>query len=229
MSRFVRIAAAVGLLGTTAACTTFGTNVKGSFQCDGPEGVCAPSIAIDDTALSQIQKSDREELMAPAGPYKTDDGDPARSRMAALRAASAQPNQNYQLNVVFPAYTDFAGNVHARKTLAANVGLPGRTANSVELAGRARGQGGSRGLLAAAQSAPVLPPVAAVETPGIANTVPAPAPAFTSAEPDPATDAGAAVAAAPIDRIKADVEARLSTSKRAPNARRQAASFPSPE
>lgn len=225
MKRLARISASVCLLSATAACTTFGTNVKGSFQCDGPEGVCAPSIAIDDAALSQIQKSDREELMAPAGPYGIDDGDPARSHMAALSAAPTPPNQTYQLSVVFPAYTDFAGNIHARKTLAANVGLPGRTANSVELAGRARGQGSSRGLLAAAQSAPVLAPVAAVEPQGDANT----APAFASAEPGAEPGAVGAVRAAPIDRIKAEVEARLSTSKRSANARRQAASFPSPE
>lgn len=220
MQRVARFAASLGLLCATAACTTFGTNVSGSFRCDGPEGVCAPSIAIDDTALSQITKTDSEELLAPAGPYKIDDGDPARSRMAALAAGANQPNQNYQLSVVFPAYTDFAGNVHARKTVAADVGLPGRTANSVELASRARGQSASRGLLAAAQSAPVLAPVAALDT----QMLPSDAPAFVAAEP-----AAPALTPAPIDRIKAEVDAKLSSAKRSPQARRQAASFPSPE
>lgn len=219
MQRFARISASLALLCATAACTTFGTNVSGSFRCDGPEGVCAPSIAIDDTALSQIQKTDSDELLAPAGPYKVDDGDPARTRMA-LGAGSSQPNQKYQLSVVFPAYTDFAGNVHARKTVAADVGLPGRTANSVELASRARGAGGSRGLLAAAQSAPILAPVAALD----AQRLPSDAPAFASAEP-----AVPAIKPPPIDRIKAEVDAKLSSAKRAPQARRQAASFPSPE
>lgn len=219
MQRFSRIAALIALLGASAGCTTFGTNVSGSFRCDGPEGVCAPSIAIDDTALSQIQKTDTDELLAPAGPYKIDDGDPSRTRMA-YGAAPTQPNQNYQLSVVFPAYTDFAGNVHARKTVAADVGLPGRTANSVELASRARGQGGSRGLLAAAQSAPMLAPVAALDP-----VAPNASPAFAATEPV----ADAAAKSAPIDRIKAEVDAKLSSSKRAPGARRQAASFPSPE
>ncbi|MGF7154787.1 hypothetical protein [Novosphingobium gossypii] len=217
MNSLARITASIGLLCATAACTTFGTNVSGAFRCDGPEGVCAPSVAIDDTALSQIQKSDKDELLAPAGPYQIDDGDPARSRMAALNATSAQPNQSYQLSVVFPAYTDFAGNVHARKTVAADVGLPGRTANSVELASRARGQGGARGLLAAAQSAPV----AALD----ASPIPAAAPSVAVKR----AGAKPAVEAAPIDRIKADVEARLSRARRTPQARRQAASFPSPE
>ncbi len=220
MQRLGHVSASLALLCASAGCTTFGTNVSGSFRCDGPEGVCAPSIAIDDTALSQIQKTDTDELLAPAGPYKIDDGDPSRTRMA-LGASPSQPNQNYQLSVVFPAYTDFAGNVHARKTVAADVGLPGRTANSVELASRARGQGGSRGLLAAAQSAPVLAPIAALD----ASVSEAAAPTLAAAD----LAAGAAAKPAPIERIKAEVDAKLSTSKRAPEARRQAASFPSPE
>ncbi|MEL6487016.1 MAG: conjugal transfer protein TraV, partial [Pseudomonadota bacterium] len=34
-------------------CTTFGTNVNGSFRCDAPDGVCAPSTVIDDNALAR--------------------------------------------------------------------------------------------------------------------------------------------------------------------------------
>lgn len=219
MQRSARIPASLALLCATASCTTFGTNVSGSFRCEGPHGVCAPSMAIDDTALSQIQKADTDEQLAPAGPYRIDDGDPVRTRMAS-GAGLSQSDQNYRLSVVFPAYTDYAGNVHARKTVTADVGLPGRSANSVEMASRARGQGGSRGLLAAAQSAPLLAQVAALDAPPLPGDVPASGAARAAAS---------ALQPAPIDRIKAEVDAKLPSARRPPGAPRQAASFPSPE
>jgi hypothetical protein len=96
------------------------------------------------------------------------------------------------------------------------VALPGRTASSVELASR-RGRGEARGLLAAAQSAPAL-----------ISMIPGDDEAPVLADNGSAAAAVSKVATAPatkaVDRIKADVDAKLSK-----RARRQAASFPSPE
>lgn len=206
----------IGSVLLTSACTTMGTNVSGSFKCEAPDGVCAPSIAIDDKALAEITQADANELMAPAGPYKVDDGDGGRAQMANAQGVIASQNQGYQLSIVFPAYTDVAGVTHERRAVAAAVALPGHTASSVELASR-RGRGEARGLLAAAQSAPAL-----------ISMIPGDDEAPVLADNGSAAAAVSKVATAPatkaVDRIKADVDAKLSK-----RARRQAASFPSPE
>jgi conjugal transfer pilus assembly protein TraV len=206
----------IGSVLLTSACTTMGTNVSGSFKCEAPDGVCAPSIAIDDKALAEITQADANELMAPAGPYKVDDGDGGRAQMANAQGVIASQNQEYQLSIIFPAYTDVAGVTHERRAVAAAVALPGRTASSVELASR-RGRGEARGLLAAAQSAPALISMieGGDEAPVLADNGSAAA-AASKVATAPATKA--------VDRIKADVDAKLSK-----RARRQAASFPSPE
>jgi conjugal transfer pilus assembly protein TraV len=208
---------ALGALVLTSGCTTFGSNINGSFKCEAPDGVCAPSIAIDDKALSEITQADANELMAPAGPYKVDDGDGGRAQMANAQGVIASQNQGYQLSIVFPAYTDVAGVTHERRAVAAAVALPGRTASSVELASRSRGRGEARGLLAAAQSAPALISMTAADDEG-------PALADNGAAAATAPKVAAAPATKAVDRIKADVDAKLSK-----RARRQAASFPSPE
>lgn len=217
MHRSIPAAVALGALAITSGCTTFGSNINGSFKCEAPDGICAPSIAIDDKALSQITQADADELMAPAGPYKVDDGDGGRAQMANAQGVIASQNQGYKLSVVFPAYTDATGITHARRAIAADVALPGRTASSVELAGRSRGRTEARGLLAAAQSAPALMSMSAAD---------AAAPELAEAEPAAASAPKVATAPATkaVDRIKADVDAKLSK-----RARRQAASFPSPE
>ena len=216
MRRSFQCALLIGSVLLTSACTTMGTNVSGSFKCEAPDGVCAPSIAIDDKALAEITQADANELMAPAGPYKVDDGDGGRAQMANAQGVIASQNQEYQLSIIFPAYTDVAGVTHERRAVAAAVALPGRTANSVELASR-RGRGEARGLLAAAQSAPAL-----------ISMIPGDDEAPVLADNGSAAAAASKVATAPatkaVDRIKADVDAKLSK-----RARRQAASFPSPE
>ncbi|WP_159979294.1 MULTISPECIES: hypothetical protein [unclassified Novosphingobium] len=217
MHRSIPASFALGALALVSGCTTFGSNINGSFKCEAPDGICAPSISIDDQALSEITQADANELMAPAGPYKVDDGDGGQAQLANAQGVIASRNQGYKLSVVFPAYTDVAGITHERRAIAADVALPGRTATSVELASRSRGRGEARGLLAAAQSAPAL---MSMSSPDDA------APALAEAEP--AASAAPKVATAPaakaVDRIKADVDAKLSK-----RARRQAASFPSPE
>ena len=206
---------AVLALVALAGCTSFGTNVKGSFRCAAPDGQCAPSMTIDDQALAEIATGSADGFVSPAGPYKVDDGNLDRSHMADAKAAASsapmQDNQRYQLSVVFPAYTDGAGVTHDRAVVKTEVGLPGRTASSVELANRGREGGDSRGLLAAAESAPPLLSLVRPAT-----------------EPESAlvTAGDAAPKARPeaIDQIKAEVDAKL-----AKRGRRQAASFPAQE
>ncbi|MCW1432140.1 hypothetical protein [Novosphingobium sp. JCM 18896] len=210
MRRALFPALLVGMLAATSGCASFGTNINGSFRCEAPDGICAPSTAIDDTALSEITRADAQELMTPTGPYKVDDGDGGRGRMANAEGVLAAQNQAYKLSVIFPGYTDVAGVTHQRRSVTTDVGLPGRTASSVELASRSRGRQEAKGLLSAAQSAPVL----------VSENAPPPAAPALAANaqggPQPAETA--------VDRIKADVDAKLTT-----RARRQAASFPSPE
>jgi conjugal transfer pilus assembly protein TraV len=200
----------MSLLALTSGCASFGTNINGSFRCEAPDGICAPSTAIDDTALSEITRADAQELMTPTGPYKVDDGDGGRGRMANAEGVLAAQNQAYKLSVIFPGYTDVAGVTHQRRSVTTDVGLPGRTASSVELASRSRGRQEAKGLLSAAQSAPVLISESASQA-----APPALAANAQDARPAPGTA---------VDRIKADVDAKLTT-----RARRQAASFPSPE
>jgi conjugal transfer pilus assembly protein TraV len=216
MARAIAKGLLLGVVALASGCTTVGTNVSGSFKCEAPDGVCAPSIAIDDRALSEITQADANELMAPTGPYKVDDGDGGRAQMANAQGVIGSQNQGYQLSIVFPAYTDVAGVTHERRAVAAAVALPGRTAGSVELASRSRGYGEARGLLAAAQSAPALMSMSASD-----EAPPALADASSAASSSKVATAPAVKA---IDRIKADVDAKLSK-----RARRQAASFPSPE
>ena len=54
-SKAILTIAALG--GALSACTTLGTNVSGSFRCDAPDGVCAPSTVIDDNAISRIEET----------------------------------------------------------------------------------------------------------------------------------------------------------------------------
>ena len=59
----------LALLGTAlGGCTTLGTNVAGSFRCSAPDGVCAPSSVIDDSALARIEETSSTDLLNPAGP-----------------------------------------------------------------------------------------------------------------------------------------------------------------
>ena len=112
--------AALGLAATQlAACTSlFGGNIKGSFACSAPGGTCAPSTLIDDQALSVIQNA---RPMTPAGPYIKRQGE-ARTTTASYtpsgegRIADAGNGMVHRerrvLKVVFPSFVDGGGNLH---------------------------------------------------------------------------------------------------------------------
>lgn len=197
-----------------AGCTTLGTNVNGSFRCEGPEGVCAPSTVIDDGALAEIQQVSSTELLSPAGPYTIDDGEnPVPGTLIASAAGEtvSRPEETFRLRVVFPAFVDARGQLHERSSVQTDARLPGRGDAVDALALRGSGSSTGRGLLAAAESAP---PYLAIVSPA--------ASAEAAAMTTDATGTQLASGPSPVDRIRRDVEAALSSDR----PRRQAASFP---
>lgn len=56
--RPIPTAIAFGVIGTIAGCASFGGNVKGSFVCQAPGGICAPTSKIDDQAIAAMDPDD---------------------------------------------------------------------------------------------------------------------------------------------------------------------------
>ena len=206
---------AIAVFGSlVSGCTTLGTNVSGSFRCDAPDGVCAPSTVIDDSAISRIEETSSSDLLNPAGPYQMDDGIDAPVHNTVLAAApmTARSAPSYELAVVFPGYTDATGMSHARRTVRTEAVLPGRGDAMDAMAMRGRHPTRNQGLLAAAESAP---PFLAI------------APDIVGASPGQAAQPREVAVAAgpdPIAAIEAQVSERLAARETKP--RRQAASFP---
>lgn len=99
-------------------CTTLGGNVKGSFACVAPDGICAPSSFIDDRALAMISGEDGDRLITPAGPYTA-----PRIEGRGFETASVAParSQERVLRIVFPAQIDAAGRLHEQTAVHAVV------------------------------------------------------------------------------------------------------------
>lgn len=217
----IRLTAIVLLAGSSFAaggCTTLGTNVSGSFVCEGPQGVCAPSSSIDDGALAEIARSEGPDQLTPAGPYRIDEGmgRAIGPVLAAAPAPASAPTQTadsrYTLKVVFPAHVDATGQLHERASVETSVQMPGYGDAVTSLAQRGPGSG-RQGLLAAAERAPSL----------LAMAASAPAPAPVAEVVPAAVEATSEVAAAdPVTRIREQVQTALAA--QAP--RRQAGSFP---
>jgi conjugal transfer pilus assembly protein TraV len=106
----------IALLG---GCTTLGGNVKGSFSCQAPDGLCAPSSSIDDRALAMIS-GDAGDTIIPAGPYvEPEKGQGARiarvrtvAGAPAALAGSAPRTTEKVLRIVFQPYVDDYGRLH---------------------------------------------------------------------------------------------------------------------
>ncbi len=211
-SKAILTIAALG--GALSACTTLGTNVSGSFRCEAPDGVCAPSTVIDDNAISRIEETSSTDLLNPAGPYQMDDGidTPVHSTVLASAPMTATSAPSYELAVVFPGYTDATGMIHARRTVRTEAVLPGRGDAMDAMAMRGRHPTRNQGLLAAAESAPSFLAI----TPDIL-----PPAADPTAKPQ---EVVVATGADPIAAIEAQVSERLAGQQAKP--RRQAASFP---
>ena len=195
-----------------AGCTTMGTNVSGSFRCDAPDGICAPSTVIDDSAIARIEETSSSDLLNPAGPFQMDDGidAPVHNTILAAAPAVSRAAPAYELAVVFPGYTDASGTPHARRVVKTQASLPGRGDRLDALAARGRAPSRNQGLLAAAESAPPYLAVA----PGLLDV------AAVSEGTGPQV---AEASENPVKAIEARVNQRLSAHQ---TARRQAASFP---
>ncbi|MEO0589411.1 MAG: hypothetical protein AAFR32_05300 [Pseudomonadota bacterium] len=196
-------------------CTTFGTNVNGSFRCDAPDGVCAPSTVIDDNALARIEETSSTDLLNPAGPYPMDDGidTPVHTIAAANASPVARAAPSYELSIVFPGYTDATGTEHARRVVRIEAGLPGRGDAMDAMASRGSQPSRNRGLLAAAESAPSLLAIA----PGALADPVSP----TAEQPIP--QVAAAQEPNPLEQIEDEVKEQLAAQLQA---RRRATSFP---
>lgn len=200
--------AAVSLAALAAlnGCATLGGNVKGSFSCQAPDGICAPSSTIDDRALAMIS-GDAGDTVIPAGPYQAPAPQPRAMRTAmttpapmADRSAAAAPRTREKvLRVVFQPYIDDRGRLHE--------------ATAVHTVVQSEWQAQA---LADATPIPDRNPAARAAEVSLADAVDRDAPGYLDvAAIDPNLPDPAVVAAArarkpdPVEAIKADVQARL--------------------
>lgn len=222
--------AAIGLAATQlAACTSlWGGNIKGNFACSAPGGTCAPSTVIDDQALAVIQNA--RPMVPASGPYfqppARASGQSARlvptgsGRIAAASTGVAHRERRV-LKVVFPSYVDGAGNFHEPRVVHTVADAGGW----MQLSG-ANGLGGAEPDTAASLANPQLsaardPLRAEVKEPGSEAQAPSQNLAPSGAMPDPKVVAEARAkaamraASAPVDAIRAEVEARLGATPKA--------------
>lgn len=225
--------AAVGIAATQlAACTSlFGGNIKGSFACSAPGGTCAPSTVIDDQALSAIQNArPMTPVRTPAGPYirQPNAGRPVTATLAPSgsgRLAAASDGMVHRerrvLKVVFPSFVDGGGNLHEPRIVHAvvdNGGWMELSAGALNAGDQVEGRAVS---LASAATLPALPlpaPQAEVVQPtGLASDKPVAAVPPSLEAVAAARAKGAALKSGnPIDAIRAEVQARLTQTAKAP-------------
>ena len=195
----VHVCLAVTLAAGTmmTGCTTLGGNVKGSFTCVAPDGICAPSSVIDDRALALISGQDGDRMITPAGPYMA-----PRSEGRGFDTAAVVPrSQERVLRIIFPAQIDAAGRLHEQTAVHAVVergewqqGLASNTVATTPA--QVRTASGSDTLLAAIEHAD-QPPVAREDA------------AVDPDMPSAAAVAAARVQADPVGDIKDQVARRL--------------------
>ena len=211
LSRRAAVAAlGFGTLMSLNGCTTFGGNVKGSFTCQAPDGICAPSSTIDDRALAMIS-GDAGDVMIPAGPYPTTAQQPRALRTAVAAPPSdahgqvAPRTREKVLRIVFQPYVDDRGRLHESSAVHA----------VVQSEWQAQALAGATPIPdSRSADAPVQPSlVDAVEreAPGVVDVA-----AFDPNMPDPNVVAAArARKPDPVEAIKADVASRLATKVKA--------------
>jgi hypothetical protein len=215
-----------------SACTSLGTNVNANFRCEAVDSICAPSTIIDDSALGRIEETSSADLLNPAGPFRMDDGidAPVHPPRIGSEPLVARAAPSYELAVVFPGYTDTAGTVHEKRTVTVQASLPGRGDAMETMALRRAEPARSKGLLAAAESAPpylaIVPDLAGHADPFASASQTFAPPVMSPDARGDGSSYGAADAPAvnPIADISAQVAEKLAAQKRPP--RRGAASFP---
>lgn len=101
-----------------SGCATFGSNVKGSFSCTSPDGICAPSSSIDDRALAMIASEGAIGEPSPARDNRVRGISPKSSRIASAGQGAPTPQidarrtQERVLRIVFQPYIDERGRLH---------------------------------------------------------------------------------------------------------------------
>lgn len=190
-------------------CATLGGNVKGSFSCQAPAGVCAPSSTIDDRALAMIS-GDAGDMAVPAGPYVPPPAVSRKTTIAAARATvpatGASRSSERVLRVVFQPYIDEAGRFHEASAVRTVVRGEWQAAAATPSATPALGNGPAGTSLADAVDRADRPIALADTDPDL---------------PDPAAVAAArARRPDPVAAIRADVAARLAAPRRRAAARR---------
>lgn len=114
-----RIHAGVALLIACAAsgCTMLGGNVKGSFSCAAPDGICAPTSTIDDQALALVTgEGENAATRSAKALQERAPHAPARPFPTQTRATGAQieagRTQERVLRIVFLPFIDAHGRLH---------------------------------------------------------------------------------------------------------------------
>jgi conjugal transfer pilus assembly protein TraV len=221
-ARGIPFAAGLVSLLALGGCASLTGNVKGSFSCSAPDGICAPSSLIDDRALAMITGEAGAPGMAPAGPYRGDGevqlrrtkSASARDERTPIAAADTARTQDKVLRIVFQPYVDAYGRLHEASAVHAVV-------QRAEWQQQARAQATA---LPAALSAAIPTRTASAATPGALSLAEAVEEADGAALaatidpdlPDPArVEAARARKVDPIGAIKSDVAAKLATPKRA--------------
>lgn len=89
-----------------SGCATLGGNVKGSFSCRAPDGICAPTSKIDDQALAMIA-GDVGQIAPTDAIQPPDRGDPMMIPVSG--GAHLTRSTEKVLRIVFPAHVDRLG------------------------------------------------------------------------------------------------------------------------
>lgn len=225
--------AAVGLAATQlAACTSlFGGNIKGSFACSAPGGTCAPSTLIDDQALSVIQNA---RPMTPAGPFirqpaaakpVTTAYTPAGSGRLVPSGNGMVHRERRVLKVVFPSFVDGGGNLHEPRIVHAVVddgAWMQLSSGEPNLGEQVEGRAVSLASAALTPVPGVPAPMADASAASLVDHGAAPADPAPAALPTPEAIAAARAKAAAlksgnaVDVIRAEVQARLAHTAKAP-------------
>lgn len=224
-NRRLLLSGALGLTSLVAlsSCATLGGNVRGSFSCAAPDGICAPSSTIDDRALALISGDAADGMSIPSGNVRQ----PTRGRadrvaaMQPARLALADPGRTQEkvLRIVFQPYIDERGRLHEASAVHAVV---------------ARGDWQQQPLLQASLPRRAIG-AASTANETLADAIDRADPpmdglaAIDPNAPDPAAVAAArAKRADPVEAIKADVNARLAPGARPTSGSQTARVVPSP-
>lgn len=185
----------------STGCASLGGNVKGSFACAAPDGICAPSAVIDDRALAMIT-DDPSATPTPAGPYEEQRKSSAAAKVAAAEpvrmavSADATRSRERVMRIVFPAFIDEGGRLHEASAIRTVV-AQGEWQSAPEPQEAVL----PRNALSAAPQMQSLADAVARDEPTLAVDPDLPTPA--------AVEAARARKADPVSAIKADVGRRL--------------------